>query len=210
MRQWDKEPIRQLAYLVEDLERSLHHWTQFTGVGPWTVYRNTSLQGLYRGLATTVKMHVALSYQSRMQIELIQPLSRSPSPYQHEDGRIRVGMHHIAWISEDIDRDTALAQQRGLAPVFLASNGAVPLAVPLSALSAEQGQTFVWVIDPSEHTVQRRPVRVGTYGDDRVPVLEGLSASDWVVAAGVQILREGLKVRPVDRDNRNVELAAKE
>ena len=41
-------------------------------------------------------------------------------------------------------------------------------------------------------------------------VLEGLNASDWIVAAGVQVLREGLRVRPVDRDNRNVELAAKE
>lgn len=128
MRQMDKGPIRQLAWLVEDLERSLHHWTQFTGVGPWTVYRNTSLQGVYRGVATTVKMHVALSYQGELQIELIQPLSRTPSPYQHEDGRIRVGMHHIAGISEDIDRDTGLAQQRGLAPVFLASNGAVRVA----------------------------------------------------------------------------------
>ena len=96
------------------------------------------------------------------------------------------------------------------ARVFIASNGEVPLSVPLSALSAEQGQSFVSVIDPSEHTVQRRPVRVGAYGDDSVPVLEGLSASDWVVAAGVQMLREGQKVRPVDRDNRNVELAAKE
>ena len=44
----------------------------------------------------------------------------------------------------------------------------------------------------------------------RAEVLEGLAASDWVVAAGVQILREGQQVRPVDRDNRNVELAAKE
>ena len=96
------------------------------------------------------------------------------------------------------------------ARVFIASNGEVPLAVPLSALSAEQDQAFVWVVDPKEHTVQRRPVRVGAYGDDRVPVLEGLAASDWVVAAGVQILREGQQVRPVDRDNRNVELAAKE
>lgn len=96
------------------------------------------------------------------------------------------------------------------ARVFIASNGEVPLAVPLSALSAEQGQPFVWVVDPKEHKVRRRLVRVGAYGDDRVPVLEGLAASDWVVAAGVQVLREGQQVRPVDRDNRNVELAAKE
>lgn len=96
------------------------------------------------------------------------------------------------------------------ARVFIASNGEVPLAVPLSALSAEQDQPFVWVVTPGEHTVQRRLVRIGAYGDDRVPVLEGLSAGDWVVAAGVQVLREGQQVRPVDRDNRNVDLAGKE
>lgn len=96
------------------------------------------------------------------------------------------------------------------ARVFIASNGEVPLAVPLSALTAEQGQPFVWVVEPEDHKVQRRAVRVGAYGDDRVPVLEGLSASDWVVAAGVQVLREGQQVRPVDRDNRNVDLAVKE
>ena len=93
---------------------------------------------------------------------------------------------------------------------LIASNGVVPLSVPLSALSAEQDQPFVWVVDPKEHKLQRRPVRIGAYGDERVPVLEGLNASDWIVAAGVQVLREGLRVRPVDRDNRNVELAAKE
>ncbi|GIZ11226.1 efflux RND transporter periplasmic adaptor subunit [Pseudomonas sp. NCCP-436] len=93
------------------------------------------------------------------------------------------------------------------ARVFIASHAEVPLAVPLSAVSAEQGQPFVWVIDPKTQTVQRRVVRIGAYGDDRVPVLEGLSASDWVVAAGVQILREGQSVRPVDRENRAVELS---
>ncbi|VXC75917.1 Membrane fusion protein, multidrug efflux system [Pseudomonas sp. 8Z] len=96
------------------------------------------------------------------------------------------------------------------ARVFIAEEGKVPLAVPLSALSAEQGQPFVWVVTPREHKVERRPVRVGAYGDNRVPVLEGLSASDWVVAAGVQVLREGQQVRPVDRANRNVEMAVKE
>lgn len=96
------------------------------------------------------------------------------------------------------------------ARVFIASHGDVPLAVPLSALSAEQGQPFVWVVSADAHKVQRRPVRVGAYADDQVPVLEGLSATDWVVAAGVQVLREGQQVRPVDRDNRNVELAGKE
>lgn len=94
--------------------------------------------------------------------------------------------------------------------MFIASDGLVPLAVPLSALSAEQDQPYVWVVTSAEHKVERRAVRVGAYGDNQVPVLEGLSASDWVVAAGVHMLREGQQVRPVDRDNRNVDMAAKE
>ena len=40
------------------------------------------------------------------------------------------------------------------------------------------------------------------------PVLEGLKEGDWVVAAGVQMLRDGQKVKPVDRDNRTVKLIA--
>lgn len=96
------------------------------------------------------------------------------------------------------------------ARVFIARNGDVPLAVPLSALSAEQGQPYVWVVDPQTSTLKRTSVRVGAYGENSVPVLDGLKASDWVVVAGVQVLLDGQQVRPVDRQNRAVDLAAKE
>ncbi|MNF84134.1 Multidrug resistance protein MdtA precursor [compost metagenome] len=96
------------------------------------------------------------------------------------------------------------------ARVFIRSNGAVPLSVPLSALTAEAGQPYVWVVDPKDSTLKRRPVRIGPYGENRVPVLEGLKPEDWVVAAGVQVLREGQQVRPVDRANRSVNLLAGE
>jgi multidrug efflux system membrane fusion protein len=96
------------------------------------------------------------------------------------------------------------------ARVFIAHNGEAPLAVPLSALTAEQGRPYVWVVDPQTSTLKRTPVRIGAYGEKLVPVLEGLQADDWVVAAGGQVLREGQQVRPVDRDNRAVKLAAKE
>jgi multidrug efflux system membrane fusion protein len=95
------------------------------------------------------------------------------------------------------------------ARVFIAHNGEVPLAVPLSALTAEQGKPYVWVVDPKDSTLKRTYVRIGAYGEKTVPVLEGLQATDWLVAAGGQVLQEGQKVRPVDRDNRVVELTAK-
>ena len=53
-------------------------------------------------------------------------------------------------------------------------------------------------------------MRVGAFGEKTVPVLEGLNASDWVVAAGVHVLLDGQQVRPVDRSNRVVNLADKE
>ncbi|MDP3856402.1 MAG: VOC family protein [Stagnimonas sp.] len=121
-------PIKQLAYVVEDLDAAIARWIAGTGVGPWLVYRNARMQGVCRGESTEVKLHVGLSYQGEVQIELIQPISATPSPYQHADGQPRVGMHHIAWHSSDLDRDVSEAQARGWRPVFEASNGAVRVA----------------------------------------------------------------------------------
>ena len=106
------------------------------------------------------------------------------------------------------DNDTADANLGQSARVLVdhANGGADVLTVPLAAVTADQGEPFVWVVNPDDHTLVKTPVRTGAYREDRVPVLEGLSADDWVVAAGTQVLREGQKVRPVDRQNRQVSL----
>ncbi|MPR03119.1 efflux RND transporter periplasmic adaptor subunit [Pseudomonas sp. MAFF 212408] len=95
------------------------------------------------------------------------------------------------------------------ARVFIQADGVIALSVPLSALSAENGASYVWRVQP-DNTLKRTPVRIGAFGEKTVPVLEGLAATDWVIAAGVHVLHEGQQVRPVDRDNRVVNLAAKE
>lgn len=95
------------------------------------------------------------------------------------------------------------------ARVFIQTADVVALSVPLSALTAENGATYVWVLG-ANNTLKKTPVRVGAFGEKSVPVFEGLSASDWVVAAGVHVLHDGQQVRPVDRSNRVVNLADKE
>lgn len=95
------------------------------------------------------------------------------------------------------------------ARVFIAHAEQAPLAVPLAAVSAEGGQAYVWLVG-KDNRLQRAAVRLGAYGAESVPVLEGLQAGDWVVAAGGHVLREGQQVRPVDRNNRDVNLAGKE
>ncbi|HAV69665.1 MAG TPA: efflux RND transporter periplasmic adaptor subunit [Alcanivorax sp.] len=106
------------------------------------------------------------------------------------------------------DNDTADANLGQSARVLVdhANGGADVLTVPLAAVTADQGESFVWVVNPDDATLVKTPVRTGAYREDRVPVLGGLSADDWVVAAGTQVLREGQKVRPVDRQNRQVSL----
>ncbi|EJL05201.1 efflux transporter, RND family, MFP subunit [Pseudomonas fluorescens Q2-87] len=95
------------------------------------------------------------------------------------------------------------------ARVFIQTADKIPLSVPLSALTAENGVTYVWVVS-ANNTLKKVPVRVGAFGEKTVPVLEGLSPEDWVVAAGVHVLLDGQHVRPVDRSNRVVNLTAKE
>lgn len=94
------------------------------------------------------------------------------------------------------------------ARVFLNGANSSELKLPLGAVSASEGQPFVLRFDPGTGTVQRRAVKLGAYGETSVPVLEGIGAEDWIVAGGVHLLREGQAIRPVDRDNRPLDLVA--
>jgi len=94
------------------------------------------------------------------------------------------------------------------ARVYAQSDTGARLGLPLSALSEDRGLTAVWVVDPASKKVHLTPIKVGPYGEDVVPVLSGLQASDWVVVAGVHLLREGEQVLPIDRDNRPVAVGA--
>jgi RND family efflux transporter MFP subunit len=57
------------------------------------------------------------------------------------------------------------------------------------------GEAFVWVIEREGMTAKRTPVTLGVLADDRVRILSGLQAGDWVAVSGVHQLREGVQVR---------------
>ena len=100
------------------------------------------------------------------------------------------------------------------------------MSLPLSAIHSLNGKPAVWVLrklaPPADTTkdeesqkafaekslreqqVHLVPVQIGAYGETSVPVLSGVSTSDWVVIAGVHLLREGQPVRAVDNNNREV------
>src|SRR4249919_3476430 len=94
------------------------------------------------------------------------------------------------------------------ARVYARVDGDARPQLPLSAVAQKDGQPAVWVVDPKTHQVHSRRVALGAYGEDGVPVLSGLRADEWVVAAGAHLLVEGEKITPIDRDNRPVSLTA--
>lgn len=91
------------------------------------------------------------------------------------------------------------------ARVFVtAANSNQQLSVPLAALTAESQNSYVLVFNPANSTLIKKPVRIGAYGRDSVPVLDGLNRQEWVVIGGVHLLQAGQKVRAVNRDNQPI------
>ncbi|MFS2043275.1 efflux RND transporter periplasmic adaptor subunit, partial [Stenotrophomonas geniculata] len=79
------------------------------------------------------------------------------------------------------------------------------LQLPLGALQrGANGAASVWVVDPANSTLKAAAVTTGAFGSETVPVLSGVNAGDWVVAAGGHLLRAGQPVIAVDRQNRPV------
>lgn len=121
-------PIDQIGYLVDNLDESIARWLDHLGVGPWTVFRDVSLEGRYRGQPGTVTMDVALAYQGNIQIELIKATNDTPSPYRDGAGAPILGIHHIAWVVDDLDVAVARATTNGLKVSFEAENIATRVA----------------------------------------------------------------------------------
>lgn len=96
------------------------------------------------------------------------------------------------------------------ARVFIQDNGeSTALTVPLSAIQRNaDGAASVWVVDAEAGRIHARPLKLGVLGETMVPVLDGVAADEWVVAAGGHLLREGQAVIPVDRENRPVSMSA--
>jgi len=70
-----------------------------------------------------------------------------------------------------------------------------PILLPLTALTESSDNAAVFVVDPSNQMVRRTIVALAGTSDDGVRIASGLSAGDMVVTAGVQFLRDGMRVR---------------
>lgn len=111
-------PIRQLGYVVRDLEAAMAVWADKLRVGPW--FHNPRLpldEYRFRGVAYDgMDMGYALANSGDMQIELIQQRCDTPSLYREFLDRHGEGLQHVCVWPEDYDAMHARARANGLVP----------------------------------------------------------------------------------------------
>ncbi len=78
------------------------------------------------------------------------------------------------------------------------------LVVPQRAVTELQGRSFVWVVG-NDNTVSQRPVTTSEIGSGGLVLIpEGLKAGERIIVEGLQKVREGAVVRPVDADDTTI------
>ncbi|MGF7159439.1 RND family efflux transporter MFP subunit [Rhodoligotrophos appendicifer] len=84
------------------------------------------------------------------------------------------------------------------ATVTLRAPGPEVARLPLSAVFNQGGGAQVYVVEPTRHVLERRPVKIAAYTEDAALVSEGLEADEEVVSLGVHKLNPGATVRTID------------
>jgi catechol 2,3-dioxygenase-like lactoylglutathione lyase family enzyme len=120
-------PMRQIAFVVRDLDRALRYWTHTLGVGPFFALRNLSPeQYRYRGQPSPPPVvSIALGNSGDLQVEIIQQHDERPSAYRDFLGSGREGFQHVsAWLTRAEYDATMAAHLRDGATV--AHEGVIP------------------------------------------------------------------------------------
>jgi methylmalonyl-CoA/ethylmalonyl-CoA epimerase len=106
--------IMQLAFVPEDFDAAVKHWTEVMGVGPFYIIEGIHLDGMkYRGQPTEAVFDLALAYWGDLQIELIRPRDNHPSVYTGEYGATGNGLHHVCILIDDIAEARRVCEEAG-------------------------------------------------------------------------------------------------
>lgn len=94
--------LRQIAYVVPDLDEALKYWTEVQKAGPFFRLDHAPLTNKrYRGKETDVDISIAMGYSGDLQIELIQQNNDANSVFKEFLDQGRQGVHHIGVMPED-------------------------------------------------------------------------------------------------------------
>jgi catechol 2,3-dioxygenase-like lactoylglutathione lyase family enzyme len=99
-------PLFQQAYLVADLEQSIHDWHRLLGAGPFVVAAHHRTDRFdYRGTAHQADVSYAFGYLGDMMIQFIVQHDDTPSIYRDMYPSGQYGFHHVAYLVHDFEAE---------------------------------------------------------------------------------------------------------
>ena len=98
-------PLRQMGYVVRDIDAAMRHWVDACGVGPWFYAERLPLFAFsYRGVRHDgIHLSIALANSGDVQLELIQQRCETPSMYRDFLAAGHEGLQHWSSWPEDYD-----------------------------------------------------------------------------------------------------------
>ena len=119
--------MRQIAFVVRDMDASLRHWTETVGVGPFFMLRELRPETwLYREKpAPGPCITIALGYSGEFQVEVIQQHDDNPSAYRDFLAAGKEGFHHVSsWMTRP-EYETERERIRGRGTIAV-HEGSIP------------------------------------------------------------------------------------
>lgn len=99
-------PIFQQAYLVNDLEESIHKWADLFGAGPFrTTAHHKTDRFDYRGTDHEADVSYAFGYLGNTQIQFIVQHDDTPSIYRDMFAAGEEGFHHVGCLVNDFEAE---------------------------------------------------------------------------------------------------------
>ena len=138
--------VIQNCYVVRDLEEACARLNRLYGIGPFLGGAESALEDhTYRGEpAAPIRIRGVFVQSGDLNIELVQPVSSSPSAFHDMFPNGEEGFHHVAMFCEDYDRER---------DAFVAAG--FPIASEFRAV----GKMFCYVDarDPLGHMIELYP-----------------------------------------------------
>lgn len=95
--------VMQLAFVPEDFDAAIKHWTEVMGVGPFFWIEKAGLENaVFDGAPSKAAFGLALAYWGDLQIELIKQHNSAPSIYNTQPWAGTGGVHHVCLLTDDI------------------------------------------------------------------------------------------------------------
>lgn len=143
----------QIAYVPEDFDAALAHWTQNMGVGPFFVMENIVLEdSRFMGVPSDCKFTIALAQWGDVQIELIRQDNDAASIYRGDYLPAGGAMHHVCLLTDDMAAARSAIEGGGglvLVEGKVGADGAVIYADCGPAESRPNAGAIVEVLQPA-------------------------------------------------------------